>query len=164
MRIRQIRPEFFTDPVTGRLAPDVQVAYVGLWIVADDAGWMDWDVSQIGAVLYPYRSVRSREALILKAGAALVAVGRLLVLDCGCARIPTLPTHQRIGGNKSYTAYERHQKHAAQQRMDLYARNVTLGDGSNGTHEPDAANGGGAGFREKLVAAGLKPSIAGAKS
>jgi len=164
MRIRQIRPEFFTDPVTGHLEPAVQVAYIALWCVADDDGWIDWDVPQIGAVVYPYKSVRHREALIVKAGAALVAVGRLRVLDCGCARIPTLPTHQRIGGNKSYTARDKHMRHDAQQRMDLYARNGRLREGTvgNGTHEPDAAlGGGGAGFKERLAAAGIKPSIAG---
>ena len=162
MRIRQIRPEFFTDPVTGHLEPAVQVAYIALWCVADDDGWIDWDVPQIGAVVYPYKSVRHREALIVKAGAALVAVGRLRVLDCGCARIPTLPTHQRIGGNKSFTAREKHEKHEVQTRMDLYARNVTLGDGSNGTRGA-ASPAGGPGFKERLAAAGLKSSIVGGK-
>ena len=160
MRIRQIRPEFFTDPVTGHLEPAVQVAYIALWCVADDDGWIDWDVPQIGALVYPYKSVRAREALIVRAGVALVAVGRLRVMDCGCARIPTLATHQKIGGNKSFTARERHERHEVQTRMDLYARNVTGRDGSNGTRgavPPD----GGPGFKERLAAAGLKPSIAG---
>jgi hypothetical protein len=161
MRIRQIRPEFFTDPVTGHLEPAVQVAYIALWCVADDDGWIDWDVPQIGAVVYPYKSVRHREALIVKAGAALVAVGRLRVLDCGCARIPTLSAHQKIGGNKSFTARERHEKHEVQTRMDLYARNVTLGNGSNGTGEAAATPHGAASLRDGLLAAGMKPSIVG---
>jgi hypothetical protein len=159
MRIRQVRPEFFTDPVTGHLPPAVQVAYIGLWCVADDAGWLDWDVPQLGALLYPYKSVRAREALIEKAGTALVAVGRLAVMDCGCARIPTLAAHQKIGGNKSYTARDKHETHAAQTRMDLYARNVTLGNGrvGNGTREAGAS--GAASLGERLVAAGVKPEL-----
>ena len=164
MRIRQLRPEFFTDPVTGRLPAPVQVAYIGLWCVADDAGWLDWDVPQIGALLYPYKSVHARETLIVKAGAALVAVGRLSVLDCGCARIPTMPAHQKIGGNKSFTAREKHERHAVQTRMDLYARNVTLGNGSNGTREAAQAPHGAASLRETLLAAGMKPEIAGKAS
>lgn len=157
-----MRPEFFTDPVTGHLPPAVQVTYIGLWLVADDAGWLDWDVPQIGAVLYPYKSVRARETALLRAAAALAAAGRLIVMECGCARIPTLAVHQKIGGNKSFTAYERHQKHDVQTRMDLYARYGTLGNGSNG--RPDAARmDGGTGFKDKLAAAGLKPSIAGRK-
>ena len=143
MRIRQIRPEFFTDPITGRLDPAVQVAYIGLWCVADDAGWLDWDVPQIGALLYPYKSVHVRESLICKAGTALSAVGRLLVMDCGCARIPTLTAHQKIGGNKSFTGRDKHEKHEVQTRMDLYARNVTVGKGrvGNGTRETDDPDG-----------------------
>jgi hypothetical protein len=164
MRIRQLRPEFFTDPVTGRLPPAVQVAYMGLWCYADDAGWLDWDVPSIGAVLYPYKPVHVREAQIVKAAAALVAVGRLLVLDCGCARIPTLTAHQKIGGNKSFTARERHERHEVQTRMDLYARNVTLGNGSNGTREAATAPHGAASLRETLLAAGMKPEIAGKPS
>ena len=64
-----MRPEFFTDPVTGRLRPEAQLAYIGLWCVADDAGWLDWDVPQIGALLYPYKSVHARQALINRAAA-----------------------------------------------------------------------------------------------
>jgi len=160
MRIRQIRPEFFTDPVTAHLSAAVQVAYIALWCVADDDGWLDWDVPQIGALVYPYKSVHSREALIVKAGAALVAVGRLRVLECGCARIPTLATHQKIGGNKSFTARDKHQKHEVQTRMDLYARNVTVSNGSNGMGEAAAAPHGAASLRDGLLAAGMKPSIA----
>ena len=157
MRIRQVRPEFFTDPVTAHLSPSVQVTYIGLWCVCDDAGWLDWDVPQIGAVLYPYKSVRAREALILRAAAELTAAGRLSVLECGCARIPTLMAHQKIGGTKSYTAREKHEKHDVQTRMDLYARNVTVRNGSNGTREADAS--GAASLGEKLVAAGVNPEL-----
>ena len=159
MRIRQVRPEFFTDPVTAHLPSAVQVAYIGLWCVADDSGWLDWDVPQLGALLYPYKSVRAREALIEKAGTALVAVGRLAVLPCGCARIPTLAAHQKIGGTKSYTARDKHERHDVQTRMDLYARNVTLGNGSNGTREADAS--GAASLGERLLANGVKPELVG---
>ena len=66
-----MRPEFFTDPVTAHLSPSAQVAYIGLWCVADDAGWLAWDVPQIGALLSPYRSVPVRERAIEKAGETL---------------------------------------------------------------------------------------------
>ena len=164
MRIRQIRPEFFTDPVTAHLPPAVQMAYIALWCVADDDGWIDWDVPQIGALVYPYKSVHAREALIDRAGAALAAVGRLRVMDCGCARIPTLMAHQKIGGNKSFTARDRHQRHDVQTRMDLYARNVTLGNGSNGTGEAAASPHGAASLRDGLLAAGIDPAIVGKRA
>lgn len=125
MRIRQVRPEFFTDPVTAHLPPAVQVTYIGLWCVADDAGWLVWDVPQVGALLYPYTSVRVREARVAKAAEALVAAGRLVLMDCGCARIPTLIDHQRIGGNKSFPVRDQHRVHTS---TDLSGRNVTVGN------------------------------------
>ena len=139
------------------------MAYIALWCVADDDGWIDWDVPQIGALVYPYKSVHAREALIHKAGDALVAVGRLRLMDCGCARIPTLTAHQKIGGNKSFTARDRHERHDVQTRMDLYARNVTGRNGSNGTHEAASPDGAASQFRERLAAAGINPAITGGK-
>ena len=132
MRIRQVRPEFFTDAVTAHLPAAVQVTYVGLWCVADDAGWLAWDVAQIGALLYPYKSVHGREKAVTHAGEVLAEAGRLALLDCGCAHIPTLPDHQRIGGNKSFPARDSHRVHTS---TDLSARNgrvgnVTVGNGS----------------------------------
>lgn len=134
MRIRQVRPEFFTDPVTAHLSPLAQITYIGLWCVADDAGWLTWDVPQIGALLSPYRSVRVREQAIERAAGELMNVGRLVLHECGCAHIPTLETHQKIGGNKSFTARDRHRVHT---RSDKSARNVTVGNGRerNGTRE-----------------------------
>ena len=161
MRIRQIRPEFFTDPITGRLSAATQVVYIGLWCVADDAGWLDWDVAAIGAVLYPYRTVGSREGLITKAAVELAKVGRLIVMECGCARIPTLAGHQKIGGNKSFTAQEKHQRHEVQTRMDLYARNVTVGNGRerDGTREAAAPDGAAPRLGDRLIALGMKPEL-----
>lgn len=125
MRIRQVRPEFFTDAVTAHLSPAVQITYVGLWCIADDGGWLSWDVPQIGALLYPYKSVRGRERTVASAGAALSAAGRLVLHPCGCGYIPKLADHQRIGGTKSFTSRDKHRVHT---NMDQSARNVTLGN------------------------------------
>ena len=161
-----MRPEFFTDPVTGRLSAETQVVYIGLWCVADDAGWLDWDVPQIGALLCPYKSVRAREGLVNRAAAELSAAGRLCVMDCGCARIPTLSANQKIGGTKSFTGRERHERHEVQTRMDLYARNVRVGKGrvGNATHEADALGGAASSAAEMMLAAGLNPTIVGGKA
>lgn len=109
MRIRQVRPEFFSDPVVGRLSPDARLTYIGLWCIADDAGWLDWDPEHIAAMLSPYESVRVRTARMEKAAEALVASGRVILHDCGHAQIPTLQAHQRIGGNKSFLTRDRHE-------------------------------------------------------
>ena len=160
MRIRQIRPEFFTDPVTAHLSPLAQITYIGLWCVADDAGWLAWDVPQLGALLSPYKSVRVRERAVEKAGQDLVEVGRLIIYPCGCALIPKLETHQKIGGNKSFTARDRHAVHT---RMDKSARNVTVSEGrvSNGSLAPAPEGGAARDFKERLIAAGIKASIVG---
>ena len=156
MRIRQIRPEFFTDPVTAHLSPAVQVTYIGLWCVADDAGWLVWDVPQLGALLSPYKSVRVRERAIEQAGAVLVEAGRLVLKECGCAHIPTLTDHQRIGGNKSFPVRDAHRVHTS---TDVYARNVTVGNGMerNVTREADAS--GAASLKERVAANGLRPDF-----
>jgi hypothetical protein len=106
-----VRPEFFTDPVVARLSPDVRLTYIGLWCVADDAGFLVWDEPHIAAMLYPYESVKVRTRRIAKAGTELTESGRIVVLACGCARIPTLESHQKIGGNKSFTNRDKHRVH-----------------------------------------------------
>lgn len=125
-----MRPEFFSDPITSRLKPDVRLTYIGLWCVADDAGWLVWDVPNIGALLYPYESVRVRELRIAKAGVALAEAGRIVTHPCGCALIPRLEDHQRIGGNKSFPVRDKHRVHTGPDKSA-----VTLGNGkrSNGT-------------------------------
>lgn len=104
-----MRPEFFTDPVIGRLTPDARLTYIGLWCIADDAGWLEWDPPHIAAMLSPYESVRVREGRMTRAAEALIATGRVVVHECGHAQIPTLEGHQKIGGNKSYLIRDRHQ-------------------------------------------------------
>jgi hypothetical protein len=124
MRIRQVRPEFFTDAIVSQLSPAVRLTYIGLWCVADDAGWMTWDVAQIAALLYPYESIRVRTRRIEQAGESLV------MHECGCARIPKLEDHQRIGGNKSFTSRDKHRVHTD---MDLSAGTLGNGRVGNGT-------------------------------
>lgn len=156
MRIRQVRPEFFTDPVTAGLAPAVQVTYIGLWCIADDAGWLAWDPRQIGALLYPYKSVPVRERSIRHAGEVLAAAGRLVIHGCGHAVIPKLVEHQRIGGNKTYSVRDEHRVHTD---MDLYARNVTLGNVTvgNGTAGAGEREAPAPSAKERLAAYGYTP-------
>ena len=125
MRIRQVRPEFFTDSVVSRLTPAVRLTYIGLWCIADDAGWLVWDVEQVAAQLYPYESVRVRTRRVEEAGAALVNAGRVSLPGCGCAFIAKLSTHQKIGGNKSFTVRD---KHPVNTSLDESARNVRVGN------------------------------------
>jgi hypothetical protein len=177
MRIRQIRPEFFTDPVTAHLPPVVRLTYIGLWCVADDAGYLVWDVAQIGALLSPYMSVRGREKLVTSAGDVLADKGRLVFYECGCALLPKLANHQKIGGNKSFPIRDLHRVHtstdtwkAAHRRAkddsapfytdfqevhtstDLSDRNVTVGNVTvgNGNSARKRDEDGSSEFQEKV--------------
>lgn len=129
MRIRQVRPEFFTDAVTAHLPNEVKLTYIGLWCVADDAGYLVWEPRQIGALLYPYESVRVRERRIERAREALTVAGRLVMFPCGCALIPTLANHQKVGGTRSVTVADKHRVHTSPDKSELSARNVRVGNG-----------------------------------
>jgi hypothetical protein len=119
VRIRQIRPEFFSDPIVGRLSPDTRLTYIGLWCIADDAGYLPWDVSHLAAIVYPYESVLVRERRMTKSAEALVDAGRVTVYPCGCALIPRLEDHQKIGGNKSFQYRDRHAVHTRPNKAGL---------------------------------------------
>lgn len=128
MRIRQVRPEFFSDALVSRLPVDVRLTYIGLWCVADDAGWLQWSVADLGAQLYPYESGRVRERRLERAGELLVGSKRLVMYPtCGCARIPTLSANQKIGGNRSYTQRDKHDKHEVHTHLDKSGTSPLVG-------------------------------------
>jgi hypothetical protein len=129
MRIRQVRPEFFTDHVMGALPADVRLTYIGLWCVADDAGWMTWDVDQIAAQLYPYESIRSRTRRVERACEALRDAGRLVIHECGCAVVPKLSEHQKIGGTKSFTSRDKHESIHLRTSPPVRVGNGRVGNG-----------------------------------
>jgi len=96
MRIRQVKPDFFRDGRMADLPDSTRLIYIGLWMEADDAGWLRYDITEIAADLYPYMDRTRREAQVTAAINALAAVDRLQVLGCGHALIPTLVRHQRF--------------------------------------------------------------------
>lgn len=89
-----IRPAYWTDSdLQTRLTAEQREFYIGLWMLADDAGIVDFDIDRIGAELYPYRPHRWRTQRI----PAWVAVleGHVVVMECGRhLLIPTLSKHQ----------------------------------------------------------------------
>ena len=89
-----IRPAYWTDAdLHTRLTADVREFYIGLWMEADDAGYVEWDAIRIGADLYPYRGLAWRKTNIPKWVALLDP--HVQVLDCGKHLvIPNIPKHQ----------------------------------------------------------------------
>jgi hypothetical protein len=96
MRIRQVKPEFWSDPEMAELPPAVRLTYVGLWNIADDTGWFVADASWIAHELYGYDPREERELVVATHIVDLQAAGKVVVELCGHACIPTLPTHQRM--------------------------------------------------------------------
>ena len=114
MRIRQIKPEYWTDPVTARLSDGARLFYIGLWNIADDGGFLVWNPDQIGATILNYETPRHRVKRINKFGQELVEAGRLIVYGCGHAEIPTLTTHQRLSGPTKRVLTEERKHHSRQ--------------------------------------------------
>lgn len=112
MRIRQVKPEFFKDARLAELSDAVRLFYIGLWLVADDAGYFRADVPEIGMDLYGYRARVAREKSVMSYLSTLQDAGRIKVLACGHGFIPTLSGHQHLAGEtrRVYTFKAEHQK------------------------------------------------------
>ena len=152
MRIRQVRPEFWSDETLAELPDSARLFYIGLWNISDDAGWLEWSPQRIGALLYPYRPTRRRNREIEAWGKLLVADSRLRIYECGCAEIPTLPRHQRVAGKPAFTVRDRH-----------FGRHLSLSVRTDSHVEVSRVEGSKEGmatsdFKEKLAKAGFRES------
>lgn len=101
MKSRTVKPVFWKDPVVGHWNDGQRLFYIGLWMLADDTGYVQADTAAIAAELYPYRSpaVRVRET---KARLdTLQGLGKVQLLPCGRhAVVPSVREHP-MGGAKS---------------------------------------------------------------
>lgn len=108
MRIRQVKPEFWSDPKIAELPERTRLFYIGLWGLADDGGWLRWDVTEAGGELYRYEGRRARERRCQTMFDELVAAGRVKTFPCGHAWIPNLKKHQHLAGaTKQVHTFER---------------------------------------------------------
>lgn len=110
MRVRVVKPAFWSDSVIAGLPEPARLFYIGLWGLADDAGWLDGDVSEIAHALYGYDERAQREGRAIEYLGALIESGRVRMHDCGHLDIPTLPEHQWLGGpsHQVKTTWNRH--------------------------------------------------------
>ena len=103
MRIRTIKPEFFTHDglydaeIAGEGLP-LRLAYIGLWCAADRAGRFKWEPRRLGAQILPYDDVDFSRVLD-----ALVTRGFILRyivngVEFGC--IPSWSKHQVINNRE----------------------------------------------------------------
>ena len=113
MRIRQIKPSWFLDKELRKgVSAEAREFYVGLWMIADDAGWFVWDAERIAAELYPYGGTAARERNVVKWAESLMALSpaspHLVVYSCGHALVQKMPGHQRIAGKVSVGVRDKH--------------------------------------------------------
>lgn len=96
MRIRTLKPEFWSHPVTGRLPGDVQAVAIALLNYADDEGYMVGDVAAIKSAIRPFddESTNVRRCV--------VELSRL-----GWVEFRNHPTHGRLGYLPTFTKHQR---------------------------------------------------------
>ena len=112
-RIRQIKPSWFLDKELRRgTTADAREFYIGLWMLADDAGYLSWDEERIAAELYPFEPIARRERNVAKWADVLERLDpdepHLVVWTCGHARVPKMPGHQRIAGTQAHGVKKAH--------------------------------------------------------
>lgn len=98
MRIRQVKPAFWADARLAEVPEATRLFYIGLWMVADDAGWFRWDPIEVARDLYGYETRTRRERRVVTMFEALTASARVVLHPCGHAEIPTMVVHQRLSG------------------------------------------------------------------
>jgi hypothetical protein len=114
-RTRLFRPAFFTDKLIASLPAWTQLTYVGLWTLADDAGYFERRPEEIALALFGHTRPATRERRVAAALELLVEKERVRWLDCGeHGVIPTLPEHGVMrGGNHSYNVKAKHDEACA---------------------------------------------------
>jgi hypothetical protein len=51
---RTIKPSFFQDDRLAELSPLERLAFIGMWTIADDEGWMEYRSKQFKNQILPY--------------------------------------------------------------------------------------------------------------
>ena len=151
MRVRMIRPAYWTDAdLHTRLNAEQREFDVGLWMEADDAGFVAWDVDRIGADLYPFRPLGWRRDRLPKWLALLD--GHAHLLECGRhILIPALSRHQ----SPPKPSYQNKRAHEA--CMHQMAQGGASGDQRVPAREGGSIGKEGKGFIEGAAADGLTP-------
>lgn len=106
MRIRSIKPEFFTHDgifeAERETGLPLRLAFIGLWCAADRDGRFKWEPRRMGVSILPYDSVdfsRVLDALVTRGFVVKYRVGNAIF---GC--IPSFSRHQVINNRESASA------------------------------------------------------------
>lgn len=107
-----MKPAFWNDSRLAALPESTRLFYIGLWMIADDAGWLRWDAVEVARDLYGYETRTRRERRVGTMFVGLVESGRVILHPCGHAEIPKMPEHQRLAGptRQVRTEYNAHSR------------------------------------------------------
>jgi len=109
MRTRLIRPGFWADEIMARLPVSVRLTFMGLWGLADDAGYFEWRPREMAGELYRFEPVGRRERHLREAVDRLVAEGRVVLLDCELhGLVPTMERHRIQSGRHTFGTRDEH--------------------------------------------------------
>lgn len=102
MRIRTIKPEFFTHTELADLEMDtnlpVRLAYIGLWCAADKEGRFRWDPRRLGVQILPYDNVDFGAIMDALEGAGFIDRYEVEGRTFGC--VPSFLRHQVINNRE----------------------------------------------------------------
>lgn len=112
MRGRYLVREYWMDSdLFLKLSADERECYQGLWMLADDEGWLPRDVPGIAAAIYHYFDSRAqREAWVRDVLERLREIGKVQSHRC-CLFVPAVKNWPRPG-RKSDEHFKAHQTHS----------------------------------------------------
>lgn len=93
-----------------RLTADERETYQGLWMLADDDGWLPRDVPAIAASLYRYLDRGPRQEKVRLAVEKLRRLGKIESHKC-CLFLPAVSRYPRAG-RKSDEHHAEHRRHS----------------------------------------------------
>lgn len=99
MRIRSIKPEFWTDAMSGEWDARLALFYIGIWQAADDAGRLRLDPRLLRAELDPFDAKFGGTDGVAELLERLVSLGRILAYDVDGLRygvVARFAAHQKI--------------------------------------------------------------------
>lgn len=111
MRGRYLMREYWADSdLFLKLDAETREFYIGLWMLADDDGWLPRDVPGIGAAVYQYMDRTPRERLVTEKLLRLQRMGKVRSLRC-CIQLPSVTRYPRAG-KKSTAHHLDHRTHS----------------------------------------------------
>jgi hypothetical protein len=114
MRGRYLLREFWSD-VELQTALDAEERWflVGLWMLADDGGWLEWNPVYIGQQLYQYEDRAKREQDAAEHLETILALGKAKRYSCGHVFLPAAAVYKRPG-RSSEASFEVERAHLSE--------------------------------------------------